>query len=350
MMTAADVNDYDDLRRIGIGLDGASIDKMAEGLGMDSNQALTTTASIAVPIQFLQKWLPGFVRIMTAARKIDELLGIQTVGNWHDEEVVQGVQELTGNAVPYGDYTNVPFTSWNANWERRSIVRFEEGMRVGELEERRAAAIQMNSAAAKREGAGLALEIKRNDVGFNGYNSGNNRTYGLLNDPNLPAYVNVAAGASSSLLWSQKTFLEITADIRTAIVGVRTTSQDIIDPETTNITLGLPTNAVDRLSTTSDFGISVREWLTKTYPRVRVVSAPQFNTANGGAGVFYLYAERVVDLSTDDGGTFAQIVPSKFEVVGVAKAAKGFEEDYSNACAGVLLKRPYAVYRASGIS
>jgi hypothetical protein len=151
-------------------------------------------------------------------------------------------------------------------------------------------------------------------------------------------------------LWSQKTFLEITADIRTAIVGVRTTSQDIIDPETTNITLGLPTNAVDRLSTTSDFGISVREWLTKTYPRVRVVSAPQFNTANGGAGVFYLYAERVVDLSTDDGGTFAQIVPSKFEVVGVAKAAKGFEEDYSNACAGVLLKRPYAVYRASGIS
>jgi hypothetical protein len=36
-------------------------------------------------------------------------------------------------------------------------------------------------------------------------------------------------------------------------------------------------------------------------------------------------------------------------VVGVAKTAKGFEEDYANATAGVMLKRPYAVARYSGI-
>lgn len=232
------------------------------------------------------------------------------------------------------------------SFERRTVVRFEEGLRVGNLEEARSAAVRVNSAATKRDSAGLALEIQRNLIGFNGYNSGNGRTYGLLNDPGLPAYVNVAGA-----VWASKTFLEITADLRTAIAALRTQSKDTIDPETTPMTLALPTNAVDRLSVTSDFGISVRDWLTKSYPNIRVVSAPQLNTANGGVGVFYLYAESVSDAtSSDDGRTFVQIVPSKFQVVGVQKMAKGYVEDYSNATAGVMCKRPYAVVRYSGIS
>ena len=66
--------------------------------------------------------------------------------------------------------------------------------------------------------------------------------------------------------------------------------------------------------------------------------------------MFYLYADSVQDMSSDDGRTWAQIVPAKFQVICVAKLAKGFEEDYSNASAGVMLKRPYAVTRFSGIS
>lgn len=341
-----------ELHKIGIGLDAATIHEMMGGMkfGMDANQALLTTGSISNPIQFLQQWLPGFVRVITAARKIDELIGRSTVGNWEDEEVVQGVMEPTGTAVPYGDYTNVPLASWNDNWERRTNVRFESGMRVGTLEEKRTGRAMVNTAAEKRISCGLALEIIRNSVGFNGYNAGANRTYGFLNDPSLPNYVNVAAGASASLLWSKKTFLEITADIRTAIVALRTQSQDNIDPETVSLTLALPTNAVDRLSTVSDFGISVRDWLTQTYPKVRVVSAPQLNTANSSVGVFYLYADAISDQSTDDGRTWIQAVPAVFQVLGVAQIAKGYEEDYSNATAGVMLKRPWAVCRYSGIS
>lgn len=76
---------------------------------------------------------------------------------------------------------------------------------------------------------------------------------------------------------------------------------------------------------------------------------PQFNGANGGSNVFYLYADRVIDNSTDDGKTFDQLVPAKFQVLGVQQKLKGYEESYSNATAGVLCKRPYAVYRGSGI-
>lgn len=347
-----DARNFEQLKKLGIGFDERDLEKMYD-YAMDAQSTIqdpVTTPSIPGLVQFLQNWLPGQVKIITAKREIDALVGIATIGSWADEEIVQEVLENIGDAVPYGDLTNVPFASWNLNFVKRTVVRFEKGMRVGRLEEERAGRQRVNSGETKRESAGVALEIQRNLVGFNGYNSGNNLTYGFLNDPSLPAYVTVANGVAVSPLWSKKTFLEICADIRTAIVSLRTGSKGNINPQEVPMTLALPTNAIDFLTVTSDFGISVWDWLKQTYPRIRVQDAIQLNTANGGVGVFYLYAESVNDLSTDDGRTFIQVVPAKFQLLGVQQMAKGYEEDYVNATAGVMCKRPYAVYRGSGIS
>ena len=327
---------------------------MSVSYAADAVQSPVSTPTIPNLVQFLQNWLPGQVHVMTAARKIDEIVGITTQGSWEDEQIVQEELENIGYAVPYGDYTNVPLSDWNLNFVPRTVVRFENGMRVGNLEEARAARVRVNSSDAKRQSAGLSLEIVRNLVGFNGYNSGNDNTYGFLNDPGLLPYTTVAAtGVGSSTYWSQKTFQQIQSDILIGINALVTQSKAVIDPETLDITLAMATNAYAYLSTTTDFGISVRAWLTESYPRIRVVHAPQLNTANGsspGGGAFYLFAEKVSDLSTDDGRTFIQVVPSKFMVLGVAKLAKGYEEDYANATAGVMCKRPWAVVRYSGIS
>lgn len=340
---------YRDLERLGIAFDSRDLTKMAAQYAQDS--ALTTpltTPTITTPVQFLQAWLTGFVHIMTGARRIDDMVGIVVQGSWESVEIVQGVLEQTGNAVPYGDQTNVPLSSWNVNFERRTVVRFEEGMRVGRLEEKNAAAIRVSSADSKRQAAANALEIQRNRVGFYGYNNGLGRTYGFLNDPALPAYLPLPNGAGGNPEWSTKTFLEITSDIRTTLSQLRTQSQDLIDPERTPITLGIATASVEFLSVTSDFGISVRDWLTKTYPRVRVVSAPELNAANGGDNVFYMFAETVADSGDDDDRTFIQVVPQKFMTLGVQQLTKAYEEDYTNATAGVMCKRPYAVVRRSG--
>jgi hypothetical protein len=349
------LQDVKDLAQIGIGLDTRFLAHAAQayrnaGHGMDAGpNPLVTTASIAVPIQFLQSWLPGFVKVITAARKIDEITGIRIAGRWEDEQVIQGILERTGTALVYGDINNVPLSNWNVNWVRRTVVRFEQGMMVGRLAEARSALANISDSDMKREAAALSLDIARNNVGFLGFNNGVNNTYGFLNDPNLPGYVTVPNGAAGSPLWSTKTFLEIVKDIRTAIVALRTQSQDTIDPENIELTLVLPTNSVDYLSVTSDFGNSVREWMEETYPRIRVVSAPQLNAANGMANVFYLFAEVVNDNSTDGGRTFDQIVPTRFMLLGVEQTAKGYIEDYSNATAGIMNTRPWAIVRYSGI-
>ena len=346
----------DGLAKLGIGgLSQRNIRAMMEGVanmgsGMDAAlQPTITTPSINTPIQFLQNWLTGFINVITQARMADTLMGITTAGAWEDEEIVQGILEQLASATPYGDYTNVPKSSFNLNWERRTVVRAEEGMGVGVLEEARTARINVNSAEAKREAATEALEIFRNSVGFYGYNNGLGRTFGFLNDPNLPAATAFAAtGSGSSTLWANKTFLEICADIRGMVVDLRTGSGARIDPAKTPMTLALATDTVDNLSTTSDFGISVQDWLNKAYPKIRVESAPELDNAISSENAAYLYAESVDDKSTDDKRTWVQIVPAKFRLIGVEQKAKGYLEDYSNATAGAFLKRPWAVVRRYG--
>jgi hypothetical protein len=229
------------------------------------------------------------------------------------------------------------------------VVRFEQGLQVGKLEEARAARMNANTAAEKRAAAGLSLDINRNRIGFLGYNGGNNRTYGFLNDPSLPAYQNAPNGAAASPLWQNKTYREIIADIRGMVARLRTATGDQYDPRKDGATLALATNVIEYLGVVSDFGNSVQDWLTKTYPAIRVESAPELNAANGGANVAYLYMDSVNDGASDDRRVWAQLVPTKFLTIGVAKEAKGYVEDYSNACAGVMCKRPYGVQRLSGI-
>lgn len=338
----------DNLAKIGVGLDSKSLKAAVSAYGMDSSfvQNLITTASITVPVQFLQEWLVGVVNIISNARKIDELVGVSTQGRWYDSEIVQKVLENTGTAVPYSDYGNTIFSDWNINYEHRNIVNFETGMRVGVKEEAQSGEIQVSSATEKRLGCTIALEVQRNAIGFFGYNSGANMTYGFLNDPNLPAY------DTASHVWSGgATFLQIVSTLINAFTALQTQSGDNIDPASVPTTLAVPTNSVNYLkSTVTDFGITVMNWLNTNYPKCRVISAPELDLANGGQNVFYLYAEEVpADGSTDDSRTFVQVVPTKFQLLGVGQEIKYYEEGYLNATAGVLLKRPWAVYRATNI-
>ena len=354
------MQDVAELQKLGIAMDSQSLSEMynayrkyaaqsGNAFAMDSDYvAPLSTPSLMTPIQFLQSWAPGFVNVVTRAMVADEAVGINTIGRWEDEEVVQGFAEKTGRAKPFQDETNVPFASYNTNFERRSIVRFELGMKIGRLEEARAAAMNYNSADAKRAAVAQALEIERNYIAFYGYNSGAGRTYGILNDPSLPAYVNLPNGAGGSPLWANKTTLEIIQDILSAGQALRTRSGALVDSSRVPTTLLVASDVVDYLKTPTTLGFSVEGWLQTNFPLMRIVPAPELNAANGGANVFYLYAEDYGDGSTDDGRVWMQMVPAKFKTIGVMQLTKGYEEDYGNATAGVMLKRPAFVIRRSG--
>jgi len=312
-------------------------------------QTPVTTPSILVPVQKLQEWVPGFIRVITSARKIDEIVGISTVGTWEMEQAVMKTVETLGNPIPYGDLVNFNFSSYNVNYEYRTIVRMSDGIQVNRLEEERAARIQIDSGAMKRESCVIQLEISRNQIGFLGYNNGVDLTYGFLNDPTLPAYVTVPTGSAGFTTWASKSALEIQNDITIFAAALANQSGDNIDPFVMDLTLVLPTAVRQYLAVSTINGVSVQDWINKTYANMRVVSAPELTGANGGVNVAYLFADTVNDGSTDGGRVFNQYVPAKFLTLGVERLTNGYREQYSNATAGIFLARPYAVYRASGV-
>jgi len=139
------------MKKLGFGFSPGVAADMARayGVGMDSVQSLITPQAIPGLIQFMQYWMPGQVFVMTAAREIDNLIGIATMGEFADEQVVQELLEPTGYPRPYTDYGNAPLADWNLTFPYRTIVRFELGMRVGILEEERSAKVRVNSGADK---------------------------------------------------------------------------------------------------------------------------------------------------------------------------------------------------------
>lgn len=310
----------------------------------DSAPALQTTPNKMTPVQFLQYWIPEMVKIVTASRDADEILGRDFAGSWEDEEIVQPVIEYTGKPRVYGDKTTFNLASFNINYETRTIVRFEQDVEVGKLEEARASKQRIDAQATKREASAEALSINANDIAFNGYNAGNNKTYGLLNDPNLPSYTAFAQGSASSTLWSSKTFNEIVSDIKAMMSALRVRSGNNFKPEKDPSTLALAVSVVDQLQTVNALGgTSVLDWLHKTYPACRVCSAVQLDGANSGSNVAYLFADTI-------GGkkVIAQYMQDALRLVGVEQHAKSFLESYSNATAGVLLRIPVGLVRYTG--
>lgn len=340
----------DDLDLLGIQFSREAVQGLQRAYSMDAaGPATITSASAGVPVQFLQYLLPGAVRVVTAARKIDDIVGRNIAGRWHDEEIVQTIVEQTGQARPYGDYAAGPLANFNLAFERRTIVRFELDLEVPILEELRAAEVRQNSGAIKRAAVSDGLAIEQNRIGFFGYNDGECRTYGFLNDPYLPNYQTVPAGSSGGTEWASKDFQEIIADLRLAASTLRTQSKEVVDPEKQKCTLALSSAAREAITTTTDMGVSVLDWIRKNYPGWAIESAPELDEANGGQNVFYLFAEEVPGGEDGMQQVVAQYVPTVFFLLGVEKKAKGTYEAYSNATAGTMWKVPMAVVRYTGI-
>lgn len=311
---------------------------------MDAMPALQTAASMTTPVQFLQFWIPEMVEIVTASRDADNILGRDFAGSWEDEEIVQPVIEYTGYANAYGDKTNLNLADYNVNYEYRTIVRMEQDIEVGKLEAARAAKARINAQESKRYAAGLNLAISANDIAFNGYNGGVNKTYGLLNDPNMPSYVTLPDGAASESTWASKTFNEIVADIKAMFAALRVQTGNNFKPERDASVMALPASVIDTFQTVNPLGsMSVWDWLGKTYPRCRVESAVQLDGANSGDNVVYLFAEEIAGMKV-----IGQYMQDALRLVGVEQKAKNFLESYSNATAGVFLRVPIGLVRYSG--
>ena len=333
-----------------LALQGISFDQQSSAIKyvMDAMPTQGVTNPTAqVPVQFLQHWMNKIITVVTQATTADDFLGRSTVGEWFQESVVLRVRELTGSLRPYGDHVQAPLAGYNWNEEERTIVRFSQGILTGALEEARLAAMGQKASAyeSDRAALGLAFKLNTNAVAMYGYNLGRNKTYGILNDPNLIDYMSVPTGRTSGdTKWATKDYYEIVRDLNTAVAALQKQCGGNFIPSKHAFKIGVALSCDAFLNEVNEHGHSVREFIAHTWPKCETVAIPEFDNALAGDNVFY------VKLDELGGNPVAeQIVPAAVRLVGAVPRATGLYELYSDATAGCFVEQPLGIVRYFGI-
>ena len=349
-------NRPDSVEKLGISFDSDFIQhhsksKLTTALDSAIVQPVTKPSN-GVPVQFLQEFLPGVIYVLTTVRRADRIAPVVVAGEWYSAELVIKIMEHTANPLLAAEHGSLNLVNYNETFETYQVVRFEIGIQQTPYADARSAQTGSNPDAERRVAMAQGFEILRNEVAFYGVNEGTGKTYGILNSPSLPDYVTVAGGTGGTT-WNSKTVVEIIADIKTASAAIAVSSGGNVDPLTDVMKLTVPTGQIDNLTKSdSSFsnGKTVKDWINDNFINMTIEQVPQFIGADAGESVFYMQALTVADSGTDGGQCMIQAVPSKLRATGVEQTAKGTTiEGYSMSLAGTIVKRPYAIYRASGI-
>ncbi len=316
---------------------------------MDS-QAPYIGGSVSGRQDLFRAFLPGVIRDMTQMRQIDNVLGMTMVGDFLTKEVVQATEQRTGNASGYSELASAPKVSYLTDYEVRNTVRFMIEAEFGGDSDKMAIAAGQDPRATKMSAVTTALEIARNEVSVYGYFGGQNKTYGLLNDPNLPAYITLPNGANATPEWSTKTFLERQKDVVEAITALELSTGNNFSASMMNFTFVIPSSVNGYLNELNGFGtMSLRKWINETYPKCTIIPMSELDGANGGANVFYMFVDNLLGDSSDTGAVMSQLVVSRIESVGTMSMYDKQSEKFRNSSAGTIVHRPYAIYRATGM-
>jgi hypothetical protein len=346
-------------------MDAQSIKKMGYGgyegalkqsiATMDSAATAQIAFNTPALAQFFQHWLPGTVRAHTSPRVAERLLGFVQAGSFETETIVVRSLEQHAGVSLYGDLADVQQASYTQTYPYRHTVAFSAGLQTRLLESNRMGAIGINDAEEKRTAVEIAFEINQNAIALNGYNGGGNRTFGLFNDPNIEAYQTLPNGAvGASPLWSTKTWLEKTNDIRLSVNRLVTNTKTAFDPQTEAFTWAVPASIKTALTEPNLYGnLTLETWIKDNYPQIRIETIPELTGVNGGADGWYMYKDTAVnvDRSTDDGQTIINCIQAKmFLVASLPNLKGGVDEAYAQRLAGVIVKRPILVTRYSGFA
>lgn len=343
---------------------GVDVDRVADSTGriddilnnrfksMDQTP-LTLTPNQGFFNANLYRFLPGIVMSITGVRNADRIAGRTMVGTFADSEIYQTTGELIASTALYGDGAPSRASSANTNVVKRDNVRFSTAWETDFLQRETAAQIGQYSLETNLQNACYkSLDITRNLVGFYGFSGGGIKdNYGILNDPNLPAYVSFALGGSGNTEWSTKTASEIFNDVNDMFQALLSSSVGEGVDNQTSMVLSVALSSYAQLNTVSESGNnrSAATMIRDTFPNMEIIPVPEFDAAEGGENVVYLTLRNFNDgYSTDDGNIMTQLVTENMRTLAPVNMGEKFSQEIVMSLAGVMVKRPVFVVRYTG--
>lgn len=248
-----------------------------------------TAPNIGLPNGILAQMSAEVIEAIFAKRSAEEVAGSRKkVIDFADEAYFLPSLETTGKTTPYGDFAQVKVVGINPNFEQYGHYRFSARMTVGSLEEEQLSKAKINVFDRKMGAVMEALEIEANRTAFNGYidnTSGQYLVYGLLNNPQLPAW------NASAKTFDAMTYAEIMAFFASAVAQLTSQTGNNVNVNS-KIRVAIASNKFAYLAgLVTEFGYSALEGLKKAYPNMEFISVYEFEKAYNNQDCIYFIGE-----------------------------------------------------------
>ena len=267
-------------------------------LAMDAQPTLSTDPNSAIPSLLTTVIDPKVIRIVFTPLNFAKILTEQKNGDWLEETRIFPVVEETGEVSSYGDFNNNGRAGVNLNFPNFQSYLFQTFVRYGERELERAGLAKINYVSELEVSAADLLNRYQNlsyAFGISGL-----QNYGIINNPFLSAYITPATKAAGGTSWfvggspnatANEVYNDIVALVERLINQTNGTVE--LDDEMT-LVMG-PSSAV-ALTFANTFGVNVKDLLKDNYPKLKIMTAPQYAQQTGNNPQGYSTAGNAMQL------------------------------------------------------
>jgi len=308
-------------------------------LAMDAQPSLVTTPNAAIPAMFTNLVDPEVVRIITQPLRAAEIFGETKKGGWTTLSTQFPVVEATGQVSSYGDFNNNGSTGFNANWVPRQSYHYQIISTYGERELEMYGEAKISLKSEIDMAAALTMGQYQNRTYFYGVDGLDN--FGALNDPGLIAPIVPNTKAAGGTSWDDATPDEEFEDISRLYQQLVSQMGGNIDRDIVMI-LALSPEKEAQLLKTNQYGINVLDLIAKAYPKLKIMTAPQYATTAGQ--LMQMIISNYQGLET----AFAAFT-EKMRAHAVVPGLSNFTQKKSAGTWGTIIRRPICIAQMLGI-
>jgi hypothetical protein len=309
-------------------------------LAHDAQPTLITTSSSGIPSFLTTYFDPKIIPVLFSPMKAVKIVGDEVKkGDWTSTSVAFPVVESTGETATYGDFSENSRSGVNINFPERQPYTYQTITEWGELQLEKAGAGRIDYATQLSISSVLTLNKFQNKSYFYGISGLQN--YGLLNDPSLSAAIVPTTKAATGTSWSVATPLEIIADIQKAYAALQGQTNGLVDLDSP-MALAMSSISQSYMVSASTYNVNVMDILFKSFPNLRIETAPEYSTASG---------ELVQLIVTDYEGqkTASCAFTEKLRAHPVIVGSSSFKQKKSQGTIGTVIYRPLFITQMLGV-
>lgn len=252
---------------------------------MAQDSARQTLAGVGVPSALLTLVDPQIIEILFAATNATKIAEEQRKGDWTKDSYLFGIEETVGAVTPYTDFSDNVTTDVNHEFVRRENFVFQTVLRAGDREVAVASQAGIEYVSSKQKAVATILAQAHNR--FYLYGVKGLQSYGLLNDPNLPASETPISTTDSKSTWEDKMAAHpaeisnlVYNDVNKLFTSLAAKAGSHVDMSTRMI-LAVSNKRMSYLSASNQYNVTAADMIKKNFPNLEIVTLPELSTATG---------------------------------------------------------------------